>query len=92
MSAESLEKLERLVTEWIEEARRLREDNVRLDNEVRELRRQVESLAAEQSRHEAKLGRLANLEAEQKRWEDDRKEVRKKIRTILEQLHRIPAE
>lgn len=92
MSAESLEKLERLVTEWIEEARRLREDNVRLDNEVRELRRQVESLAAEQSRHEAKLGRLADLEAEQRRWEDDRKEVRKKIRTILEQLHRIPAE
>jgi len=92
MSAESLEKLERLVTEWIEEARRLREDNTRLDNEVRELRRQVESLAAEQSRHEAKLGRLASLEAEQKRWEDDRKEVRKKIRTILEQLHRIPAE
>lgn len=92
MSAESLEKLERLVSEWIETAHRLRRENVRLENELRELRQQVESLTADQRRHQEKLGRLANLEAEQKRWEDDRKQVRKKIRDILEQLHRIPVE
>jgi predicted nucleic acid-binding Zn-ribbon protein len=92
MSAESLEKLEHLVSELIEEARRLREDNVRLENEGRELRQQVESLRAQHQRQGDKLGRLANLEAEQRRWENDRKQVRKKIRNILEQLHRIPVE
>lgn len=92
MSTHPVDKLERLVSEWIETARALREDNARLQTELRQLRQQVESLSQEQNGTQAKLSRLAGLEAEQKRWEEERKTMRTKVRHILEQLHRIPVE
>ncbi|CCQ89274.1 hypothetical protein NITGR_1000002 [Nitrospina gracilis 3/211] len=92
MSTYPVDKLEHLVSEWIETARALREENVRLQTEIRQLRQQVESLSQQQNGTQVKLNRLASLEAEQKRWEEERKTMRTKVRGILEQLHRIPAE
>lgn len=92
MSTDPVDKLERLVAEWIEEARLLREDQARLQTEVRQLRQQVETLSRQQNGTQEKLDRLAKLEAEHKQWEEERRQMRTKVRNILEQLHRIPVE
>ncbi|CAI2717797.1 hypothetical protein [Nitrospina watsonii] len=92
MSTDPVDKLERLVAEWIEEARLLREDQARLQTEVRQLRQQVETLSSQQNGVQEKLSRLAKLEAEHKQWEEERRQMRTKVRRILEQLHRIPVE
>lgn len=89
MSDFPLEELENLIPTLVEETRHLREQNNALKQECTLLKSRLE----EQAEHSEQLGgaveRVRDLESRQKKLEQERGELRLRVKHLLESMEKI---
>ncbi len=86
MVAKKLEKLESLVSSTMEELRNLQAENQRLTKEVSTLGQKVGEGQEKYARAESQLQKLAAMEKSNRKLQDDKKKVRVKVKTIMQEL------
>ena len=89
MSKPDIHQLEERVLTLIEGFRRLKDENQELSRQVDQLNREKETLVEEQNLSQVAKGRLSKLESLDKKNEKDRKVMRTKIKTLLENLEKF---
>jgi len=73
----------------IGEFRRLKDENQELSRQVDQLNREKETLVEEQNLSQVAKDRLSKLESLDKKNEKDRKVMRTKVKTLLENLEKF---
>ena len=89
MPKQDIHQLEERVLVLIGEFRRLKDENQELSRQVDQLNREKETLVEEQNLSQVAKGRLSKLEFLDKKNEKDRKVMRTKIKTLLENLEKF---
>ena len=81
--------MEERVLVLIGEFRRLKDENQELSRQVDQLNREKETLVEEQNLSQVAKDRLSKLESLDKKNEKDRKVMRTKVKTLLENLEKF---
>ena len=89
MPKQDIHQLEERVLVLIGEFRRLKDENQELSRQVDQLNREKETLVEEQNLSQVAKGRLSKLESLYKKNEKDRKVMRTKVKTLLENLEKF---
>ena len=89
MPKQDIHQLEERVLVLIGEFRRLKDENQVLSRQVDQLNREKETLVEEQNLSQASKDRLSKLESLDKKNEKDRKVMRTKVKTLLENLEKF---
>ena len=89
MPKQDIHQLEKRVLVLIGEFRRLKDENQVLSRQVDQLNREKETLVEEQNLSQVAKDRLSKLESLDKKNEKDRKVMRTKIKTLLENLEKF---
>jgi predicted RNase H-like nuclease (RuvC/YqgF family) len=89
MSKPDIHQLEERVLALIEGFRRLKDENQELSRQVDQLNREKETLVKEQNLSQGTKDRLSQLESLGKKNEKDRKVMRTKVKTLLENLEKF---
>lgn len=86
MVAKKLEKLESLVASALEELRNLQAENKRITQEVSELEKKLGEEQDKNARVENQLQKMAALQISNRELQDEKKKVRVKVKTIMQEL------
>jgi len=89
MSKSPIDKLEELVPQLVDEARQLREDNVRLQKEIKASHEELERFRKDEVKTQDKIKRLGELENRQKRMEKDHTKIRSTVKNLLQGIEKI---
>ena len=89
MPKPDIHQLEERVLTLIEGFRRLKDENQELSRQVDQLNREKETLVEEQNLSKVAKIRLSKLESLDKKNEKDRKIMRTKVKTLLENLEKF---
>ena len=89
MPKQDIYQLEERVLVLIEEFRRLKDENQELFRQIGQLNREKETLVEEQNLSQVAKDRLSKLESLDKKNEKDRKVMRTKVKTLLENLEKF---
>lgn len=89
MPKQDIHQLEERVLVLIGEFRRLKDENQELSRQVDQLSREKETLLEEQNLSQVAKDRLSKLESLDKKNEKDRKVMRTKVKTLLENLEKF---
>jgi len=89
MSKPDIHQLEERVLALMEEFRHLKKENQGLSQQVDRLNREKEAMAKEQSSNQGARERLSQLESLGRKNEKDRKVVRAKVQTLLDNLEKF---
>ena len=89
MPKQDIHQLEERVLVLIGEFRRLKDENQALSRQVDQLNREKETLVEEQNLSQVAKDRLSKLESLDKKNEKDRKVMRTKVKTLLENLEKF---
>ena len=89
MPKQDIYQLEERVLVLIGEFRRLKDENQELSRQVDQLNREKETLVEEQNLSKVAKVRLSKLESLDKKNEKDRKLMRTKVKTLLENLEKF---
>ena len=89
MPKQDIHQLEERVLVLIGEFRRLKDENQELYRQVDQLNREKETLVEEQNLSQVAKARLSKLESLDKKNEKDRKVMRTKVKTLLENLEKF---
>jgi len=89
MPKQDIHQLEERVLVLIREFRRLKDENQVLSRQVDQLNREKETLVEEQNLSQVAKDRLSKLESLDKKNEKDRKVMRTKVKTLLENLEKF---
>ena len=89
MPKPDIHQLEERVLVLIGEFRRLKDENQELSRQVDQLNREKETLVEEQNLSQVAKDRLSKLESLDKKNEKDRKVMRTKVKTLLENLEKF---
>ena len=89
MPKQDIHQLEERVLVLIGEFRRLKDENQELSRQVDQLNREKETLVEEQNLSKVAKIRLSKLESLDKKNEKDRKVMRTKVKTLLENLEKF---
>tara|TARA_B110000438_G_scaffold79017_1_gene79136 strand:+ start:534 stop:812 length:279 start_codon:yes stop_codon:yes gene_type:complete len=89
MPKQDIHQLEERVLVLIGEFRRLKDENQELSRQVDQLSREKETLVEEQNLSQVAKDRLSKLESLDKKNEKDRKVMRTKVKTLLENLEKF---
>ncbi|MGY8759882.1 MAG: hypothetical protein ACKVK9_01975 [Nitrospinaceae bacterium] len=89
MPKQDIHQLEERVLVLIGEFRRLKDENQELSRQVDQLNREKETLVEEQNLSQVAKDRLSKLESLDKKNEKDRKVMRTKVKTLLENLEKF---
>ena len=89
MPKQDIHQLEERVLVLIGEFRRLKDENQELSRQVDQLNREKETLVEEQNLSQVVKDRLFKLESLDKKNEKDRKVMRTKVKTLLENLEKF---
>ena len=89
MPKQDIHQLEERVLVLIGEFRRLKDENQELSRQVDQLNREKETLVEEQNLSQVAKDRLSKLESLDKKNEKDRKVMRIKVETLLENLDKF---
>ena len=89
MPKPDIHQLEERVLVLIGEFRRLKDENQELSRQVDQLNREKETLVEEQNLSQVAKVRLSKLESLDKKNEKDRKVMRTKVKTLLENLEKF---
>jgi hypothetical protein len=89
MPKQDIHQLEERVLVLIGEFRRLKDENQELSRQVDQLNHEKETLVEEQNLSQVAKDRLSKLESLDKKNEKDRKVMRTKIKTLLENLEKF---
>ena len=89
MPKNPIEKLEELVPKLVEETRQLREDNQRLEKELKVFRTDLERAQKEGANLQDKIERLGKLEHMQKQLEKDQNKIRSTVVNLLAGIEKI---
>lgn len=89
MPKQDIHQLEERVLVLIGEFRRLKDENQELSRQVDQLNREKETLVEEQNLSQVAKVRLSKLESLDKKNEKDRKVMRTKVKTLLENLEKF---
>ena len=89
MPKQDIHQLEERVLVLIGEFRRLKDENQELSRQVDQLNREKGTLVEEQNLSQVAKDRLSKLESLDKKNEKDRKVMRTKIKTLLENLEKF---
>ena len=89
MPKQDIHQLEERVLVLIGEFRRLKDENQELSLQVDQLNREKETLVEEQNLSQASKDRLSKLESLDQKNEKDRKLMRTKVKTLLENLEKF---
>jgi hypothetical protein len=89
MPKQDIHQLEERVLVLIGEFRRLKDENQVLSRQVDQLNREKETLVEEQNLSQVAKDRLSKLESLDKKNEKDRKVMRTKVKTLLENLEKF---
>jgi hypothetical protein len=89
MSKPDIHQLEERVLTLIEGFRRLKDENQELSRQVDQLNREKETLMEKQNLSQGTKDRLSQLESLGKKNEKDRKLMRTKVKTLLENLEKF---
>lgn len=89
MSKSSIDKLDELVPQLVDKTRQLREDNVRLQKEIKTCNAELERSRKEEVKLQGKIKRLVELENAQKKLEKSQSEIRSTVVNLLEGIDKI---
>ena len=89
MSKNPIDKLEELIPKLVDETRQLREDNQRLQKELKTFRSDLERAQKNGANLQGKIERLGNLENVQKRLEKDQNKIRSTVKSLLAGIEKI---
>ena len=89
MPKQDIHQLEERVLVLIGEFRRLKDENQELSRQVDQLNLEKETLVEEQNLSQVAKDRLSKLESLDKKNEKDRKVMRTKVKTLLENLEKF---
>ena len=89
MPKQDIHQLEERVLVLIGEFRRLKDENQELSRQVDQLNREKGTLVEEQNLSQVAKDRLSKLESLDKKNEKDRKVMRTKVKTLLENLEKF---
>ena len=89
MPKQDINQLEERVLVLIAEFHRLKDENQELSRQVDQLNREKETLVEEQNLSKVAKVRLSKLESLDKKNEKDRQVMRKKVKTLLENLEKF---
>ena len=89
MPKPDIHQLEERVLVLIGEFRRLKDENQELSRQVDQLNREKETLVEEQNLSQVAKDRLSKFESLDKKNEKDRKVIRTKVKTLLENLEKF---
>ena len=89
MPKQDIHQLEERVLVLIGEFRRLKDENQELSRQVDQLNREKETLVEEHNLSQVVKDRLSKLESLDKKNEKDRKVMRTKVKTLLENLEKF---
>jgi predicted nuclease with TOPRIM domain len=89
MSKNPIDKLDELIPKLVEETRQLREDNHRLQKELKAFRSDLERAEKDGVKLQGKVKRLGELENVQKRLEKDQTKIRSTVKNLLAGIEKI---
>ncbi|MEE8268382.1 MAG: hypothetical protein V3R23_00085 [Nitrospinaceae bacterium] len=89
MPKNPIDKLEDLIPKLVEETRQLREDNQRLQKELKLFRSDLERAQKNGANLQGKIKRLGDLEGMQKRLEKDQTKIRSTVKNLLAGIEKI---
>ena len=89
MPKPDIHQLEERVLVLIGELHRLKDENQELSHQVDQLNREKETLVEEENLSQVAKDRLSKLESLDKKNEKDRKVMRTKVKTLLENLEKF---
>ena len=89
MPKQDIHQLEERVLVLIGEFRRLKDENQELSRQVDQLNREKETLVEEQNLSQATINRISTLESLHQKNEKDRKVMRTKVKTLLDNLEKF---
>ncbi len=89
MPKNPIDKLEDLIPKLVEETRQLREDNQRLQKELKLFRSDLERAQKNGANLQGKIKRLGDLESMQKRLEKDQTKIRSTVKNLLAGIEKI---
>ena len=89
MSKTPIDKLEELIPQLVDEAQLLREDNQRLQKEVKSYRTDLERFQKDEVKLQNKVKRLGELESVHKRLEKDQTKIRSTVKNLLAGIEKI---
>ena len=89
MPKPDIHQLEERVLVLVVEFRRLKDENQELSRQVDQLNHEKETLVEEQNLSQVAKDRLSKLESLDKKNEKDRKVMRTKVKTLLENLEKF---
>jgi predicted nuclease with TOPRIM domain len=84
-----MDKLDELIPQLVEEAQLLREDNQRLQKEVKSCRMDLERFQKDEVKLQNKVKRLGELESVHKRLEKDQTKIRSTVKNLLAGIEKI---
>ena len=86
MVAKKIKKLESLISSAIEELRNLKAENQRMMKQVADLEKKMGHSQGKNARAESQLKKMAALEISNRKLNDEKKKVRVKVKTIMQEL------
>ncbi len=84
-----MDKLDELIPQLVKEAQLLREDNQRLQKEVKSCRMDLERFQKDEVKLQNKVKRLGELESVHKRLEKDQTKIRSTVKNLLAGIEKI---
>ena len=89
MPKNPIDKLEELIPKLVDETRQLREDNQRLEKEIKVFRADLERAQKNGANLQGKVERLGKLESVQKQLEKDQSKIRSTVKNLLAGIEKI---
>ncbi len=89
MPKNPIDKLEELIPRLVNETQQLREDNRRLQKELKAYRSDLERAEKDGVRLQSKVQRLGDLESAHKRLEKDQNKIRSTVKNLLAGIEKI---
>lgn len=89
MSLKKLEKLEKLVDDYVTAIHKMQEDKKYLAKEVKNLKSELKSLSQKYERANAHLKKITQLENANRKMESEKTLIRTKIKNVLSDLEQI---
>ncbi len=89
MPKNPIDKLEELIPKLVDETRQLREDNQRLQKELKVFRSDLERAQKNGASLQGKIERLGKLESAHKQLEKDQSKIRNTVKNLLAGIEKI---